>query len=179
MSLPLTDYPWFALTVKHHHEKAVARALDGKGFPEFLPLYQSHHRSGGREQSVLLPLLPNYVFCSFDLNHRLPILTIPGVGSIVGIGKTPEPIPVDQLERLCILADSQLPAEPWPYLQPGDEVYIERGPLRGLVGTLVTSKGLYRLVLSISLLQRSVSTEIDRLWVRPSQTFVHPALAAA
>jgi hypothetical protein len=46
-------------------------------------------------------------------------------------------------------------------------VLIEHGPLAGLEGILQEVKGKFRLVVSISLLQRSVSTEIDRMWVRP------------
>jgi transcriptional antiterminator RfaH len=167
MSLFATPNPWFALTVKHHHEKAVARALDGKGYPEFLPLYQSHHRSGGRLQPVLLPLFPSYIFCSFDPGQRFPILTIPGVGGIVGIGKAPAPIPSHELECLSALLDSQRPIEPFPFLSTGEEVSIDNGPLRGLTGIVVSCRGQYRLVVSVSLLQRSVSTEMDREWVSP------------
>jgi transcription antitermination factor NusG len=167
MSLFATQHPWFALAVKHHHEKAVARALDSKGFPQFLPLYQSQHRSGGRMQPVSLPLFPSYVFSSFDPARRLPILTIPGVGSIIAIGRNPAPIPVEELESVERMIRSALPVVPFPFLQSGDPVYIEHGPLRGLEGTLVTCKGQYRLVVSVNLLQRAVCTEIDRQWVRP------------
>jgi transcription antitermination factor NusG len=175
MSLPATPHPWFALTVKHHHEKAVARALDGKGYPEFFPLQQSYHRSGGRVQPVWLPLFPSYIFCSFDPGRRLPILTIPGVGGIVGIGKTPAPIAGWELERLSALLDSQRLIEPFPFLSTGEEVSIDYGPLRGLTGMVVSSKGQYRLVVSVSLLQRSVSTEIDRQWVSLLKSADRPA----
>ena len=171
MSLPATQYSWYALTVKNHHEKAVARALEGKGYAQFLPLYPSQHRSGGRVQSVLLPLFPGYIFCSFDPAHRLPILTIPGVGSVVGIGKTPAPIAVQELEQVENILNSPLPVEPWPFLRCGDAVYIDSGPLRGLEGTLIASKGRCRVVVSVSLLQRSVCTEVDIHSVRPAHEF--------
>ena len=47
---------WYAVRTKAKHEKSVAAHLQGKDIVQFLPLYQSWHRSGGRIQSVQLPL---------------------------------------------------------------------------------------------------------------------------
>jgi hypothetical protein len=44
-------------------------------------------------------------------------------------------------------------------------VRIEEGPLRGLAGIVVKIKSGLKLVLSVSLLQRSVAVEIDRTWI--------------
>jgi hypothetical protein len=41
-------------------------------------------------------------------------------------------------------------------------VRVDNGPLEGLLGVLVADKGSYRVVVSLSLLQRSVAVEIDR-----------------
>jgi len=55
----------------------------------------------------------------------------------------------------------------WPFLKSGQRVSIEEGPLRSLEGVLITTKGSDQLILSISLLQRSVAVAVDRRWVRP------------
>ena len=169
MSLPSVLYPWFAVNVKPRHEKVVAQACEGKGFVNFLPLYLSHHRSGGRIRPVLLPLFPSYLFCSFDPLWRLPVLTIPGVTAIVMIGRVPAPIPTAELEAVDALIHSGVPLHPWPFVEFGDYCHIEYGPLRGLEGILIASKPKDRLVLSIPLLQRSVSVEVDRSWIRPTK----------
>jgi hypothetical protein len=49
-------------------------------------------------------------------------------------------------------------------------VVIERGPLSGVEGILVDVRGKVRLVVSVNLLQRSVSAEVDRHSIRPIQT---------
>jgi transcription antitermination factor NusG len=49
-------------------------------------------------------------------------------------------------------------------------VRINDGPLKGLEGILVRDKET-RLVLSVMLLQRSISVEIDRAWVSPLKTY--------
>jgi len=56
----------------------------------------------------------------------------------------------------------------------GSKVRIEVGALRGLEGILTEVKGKRRLVLSITLLQRSVAVEIDT----DAVSVVHPAQAA-
>src|SRR5437588_5498880 len=51
------------------------------------------------------------------------------------------------------------------FLKVGQRVRVEYGPLSGLEGFLLNFKGRYRLVLSVSLLQRSVAVEVDSAWV--------------
>ena len=55
----------------------------------------------------------------------------------------------------------------WPFLKVGQRVSIEEGPLRSLEGILVTIKGKDQLILSVSLLQRSVAVAVDRRCIRP------------
>lgn len=158
---------WFALFVRVNHEKLVSAALRSKGFEEFLPLYQEKRRWSDRTKVIQSPLFPGYVFCQFDLNHRLPILSTPGVHTIVGNGKMPIPVEVTEIENLKLIVDSNLQADPWPYLKIGQKVRIEEGALEGLEGILVSTKKPSRVVVSVSLLQRSVAVEIDEAWIHP------------
>jgi len=160
-------HQWYALTVKHHHEKRVAQALEGRGVQHYLPLYRSFHRSGGRMQPVLLPLLPGYIFASFDISNRLSVLTIPSVGSIVCIARAPAPIAASELQSIETIIQSNLNVAPHEPLFTGEQVSIDRGPLQGICGTVVANKANYRLVVSIPLLQRAVSAEVNLEWVRP------------
>jgi hypothetical protein len=45
---------------------------------------------------------------------------------------------------------------------------VEFGPLAGIEGTIIEVKSKCRLIVSVSLLQRSVFVEIDRDWVVPA-----------
>jgi transcription antitermination factor NusG len=58
-------------------------------------------------------------------------------------------------------------AKSWPYLKVGQKVRVEVGSLSGVEGILLRDKGSDRLVLSVTVLQRSVSVELDRAWIRP------------
>jgi len=72
-----------------------------------------------------------------------------------------------EIEGISRMVRSGLLTMPWPYLQAGEIVLVEQGPLAGLEGVLINVKSSYRIVVSINLLQRSIATEIDRQWVRP------------
>lgn len=158
---------WVALQVRPRSEKLVATALDSKGIEVFLPLYTTRRRWSDRVKELQMPLFDGYVFCRVDLLYRMPVLTIPGVIQFVGIGKIPSPIEEEEIAALQSLIKSGLPAMPWPFLQVGQKVRVEHGPLRDLEGILLQAKGSHRLVLSISLLQRSVAVEVDRDSITP------------
>jgi len=160
-------YPWFALQVKGNYENVVAAHLSGKGYEWFLPFYKSRKRWSDRWKEINRPLFPGYLFCRLDILNRVPILTIPGVARIVGIAKSP--IAIDETEITAIQAAirSGLPSQPWPFLQIGRRVRIEYGPLCGLEGILLNFKGEHRLVLSVTLLQRSVAVDVEGAWVTP------------
>lgn len=161
------DAPWFALHVRSRCEKMVSVSLRSKGYEEFLPLYRSRNRWSDRLKNVDLPLFPGYVFCRLHPSRRLPVLTTPGVVSIVGSGKIPQPVEPSELAAIQSLVKSGLPAVPWPYLETGQRVLIERGAMAGVEGILSAIKKELRVVLSVSLLQRSVAVEIDRSSIRP------------
>jgi transcription antitermination factor NusG len=112
-----------------------------------------------------LPLYPGYLFCRFNPQNRLPILTTPGLISIVGVAKDPTPIEEAEITALRTLLSTDLPRQPWPYLQIGQHVRIEYGALYGLEGILLEFRGRHRIVLSVTLLQRSVAVEIESAWV--------------
>jgi len=159
---------WYALRVRSNFEWAVNAVLTGKEYEAFLPTYRTRRRWSDRTKEVEEPLFRGYTFCRFDAARRLPILTTPGVVSI--IGSASGPIQVDEREIASVrgMVASGVVVGPWPFLREGQFVSVERGPLAGVEGIIVSFKGQYRLVVSVSLLQRSVAVEIDRDWVRPT-----------
>ncbi|MEW5976909.1 MAG: UpxY family transcription antiterminator [Acidobacteriota bacterium] len=164
------SHDWFALYVRVNHEIKVASALRGKGFEEFLPLLRSKRRWSDRIKAITAPLFPGYVFCRLDLNNRLPVLITPGVRSIVGNGSVPVPVDEQEIDSLKLIEASRLSAEPCPYLGVGQKVRIDQGSLQGLEGLVMAAGKPYRVVVSVTLLRRSVAVEIDEAWVSPMPT---------
>jgi transcription antitermination factor NusG len=136
--------------------------LANKGYETLLPVYEIEKRLAKRTKIDSAPLFPGYVFCRFDVTKRLPILVTPGVISVVGQGRTPTPIDPAEMSAIQTLVRTGVSAEPWPYLEVGQRVRIEDSSLQGMEGILIAFKGSRRIVVSVSLLQRSVALEIDR-----------------
>ncbi len=159
--------PWLALQTRCRYEGFVAKQLRHKGYQILLPLYTCRRRWSDRIKELELPLFPGYVFCRFNPLDRLPILVTPGVIQVIGIGKIPTPVDDAEIAAIQTAIQSGLPRQPWPFLQIGQRVRVECGPLCGLEGIFVDFKGRHRLVLSVTLLQRSVAVEVDGAWVIP------------
>ena len=158
---------WFALQVRTRWERTTASVLSNKGYEILLPVYELEKRWAGGTKTVSAPLFPGYVFCRFDITKRLPILVTPGVISVVGQGRIPTPIDPKEMSAIQTLVSTGVTAEPWPYLEVGQKVRIEDSSLQGMEGILIAFKGSRRIVVSVSMLRRSVALEIDRARVTP------------
>jgi transcription antitermination factor NusG len=161
-------WQWFALTVRHQHERSVEGVLCAAGVDTFLPLYRARRRWADRVKDLDAPLFPGYVFARFPLRDRVRIVKTPGVARIVGFAGLPAPVAEQEIDTVRAALASKLPLGPWPYLlKAGGRVRIERGPLRGLEGTLLREGNCLRLVLGVELLQRSLAVEVDPEMIGP------------
>jgi transcription antitermination factor NusG len=158
---------WYAIRVKSNREKVVAASLEYRGLESFLPLYRARRQWSDRVKDVELPLFDGYVFCRLDARFRLPALTIPGVLMFVEVNKTPSPIDDSEIAALKVIASSGCAAAPWPYLEAGQRMRIERGALKDLEGFIVEVKNQWRVIVSVTMLQRSVAVEVDRDSISP------------
>lgn len=168
---------WFAVRVKSRHEKAVAQNLELRGFTSFTPLYVAIHQWTDRERTLHLPLFPGYVFSKFLATSVPQILNTPGVIDIVRCGNSLAPIDDGEIHGLQQVMDSGYEAEPADYLEAGQPVTITSGPLNGVRGTVARHKNGFKLVLSVTLLQRSIQVEVSRCAVEASGAI--PVKAAA
>jgi transcriptional antiterminator NusG len=159
---------WFAVHTKPRHEKAVSKILEFKGLEAFLPSYRARRQWSDRTNQLDLPLFPGYTFCQLDLAARVKVLETPGVFEIVRFGREYAPVNRNEIESLQRLMRSGLQCEPWPRIEIGESVVIDRGPLSGCGGVLVEIRKQIRLLLFVTILGRAVSVEVDRRWVKPA-----------
>jgi len=136
--------------------------LAAKNYEVFLPTRrQAKQRPVNQSPERRKALFPGYLFCKITDRGVGKILTTPGVIRIVGIGNRPTPVPDEELESIRTAVESGINAQTWRYLPHGSKVRISNGPLEGLSGVLVSEPSGRRLVVSVTLLQRSVAITLD------------------
>lgn len=159
------EHPWFAVMVRNRWEKSAAQCLAQKGYQCLLPISKQRHRWSDRWKEIDVVLFPGYLFCSMDPERQVPVLSVPGVLSIVRTRTGLTPVGRDEIAAVELLSRAGVPAQPWPYVETGQVVYLDQGPLRGLTGIVLKGKQESTLIISLQLLKRSVAVEIDRTWI--------------
>lgn len=161
---------WYAAYTCANHEKAVTRQLNVRSIETFLPLYERISRWKDRRVRLQSALFPGYVFVRIPTQERLRVLEVPGVAHLVGFNGQPTPLPEEEINVLRNGLRTGLRAEPCPYLPLGRRVCVRSGPLQGLEGILKRKKTAFRFVISMELIQRSISVEVDASDVDPLQS---------
>ncbi|HET8888313.1 MAG TPA: UpxY family transcription antiterminator [Candidatus Angelobacter sp.] len=154
--------PWFALQVVPRHEKSVDKILEYIGCDHFLPTYRVRRRWSDRVSVVEEPLFHGYVFCRSQSNLMEIIRGSPGIIRIVAFGGKPHPVPDEEIEALQQIVRGKREYSALPYLNVGQKVRVISGPLTGISGTIMQFKNHDRLLISIDVIMKSISVEIDQ-----------------
>ena len=159
---------WYAIYTRSRHEKVVYELLNDKGVETFLPLRVLLSQWKDRKKKIESPLFPGYLFTRINiLDDFTKVITSKGVVKILGTNGTPIPIPTDEIDSVKTLLKSGLKYDPYPFLKSGMKVQVIRGPLQGINGKINERLGKYKLLISIELIKRSISVEIDVKDVEP------------
>ena len=161
---------WYCLYTRSRHEDFVYQRLSDKKINAFLPKLEVWSRRKDRRKKIQKALFSGYLFVHENLTHHiwLEILKTPGVVKILGNEGGPTPIPEIQIESIKKILNGKAAVSPFPYLKEGKLVRVVDGPLRGCEGFLVKIKEeKEKLVISVDLLRRSVSVEIDSGSIEP------------
>ena len=165
--LPLTDFPWGVAHVKSRTEKALARYLGTVRIPFYLPQGERRTHRSGRTFVSYLPFFPGYVFLRGGAAGRAQSLLS---NLVVRLLDAPDQVLLDlELRQLRALQESGAPLRPCAYVGPGDAVRVQDGPFQGYLGVVIREKGTQRLVVSVSMLRRSVAIEMDRESLAPGR----------
>ncbi len=157
---------WYGVRVRPKCEARASSELSARGFEAFLPTRHVRRRWSDRVKTLEVPVFPGYLFCRFQPEERVKVLGVPAVIQILGIGAIPVPVSDNEIEAIQTMVTSRLMLTPWPYLCTGQHVRIGHGPLAGIDGIVAKAEdGNPRVVVSVSLLQRSIATQIERDWI--------------
>lgn len=140
--------PHFVIRTNHRADRQVRDRLLGYGFTP-----------------VQLRFLPGYIFVRFHPSQRLQIGTIAGVHSIVGFAAQPAPVDAQEFDALLRISESRLAVGPAPFPALGRSCRLISGPLEGIRGVLMGDATDPRLVVSLTLLQRSIAVSVLPEWI--------------
>jgi transcriptional antiterminator NusG len=152
---------WFAVYTRTHHEKRVAQYYTEREIEHLLPISRVQRQwSHNRNVTIDQPLFPNYLFVHISRRERTRAVEVPGALSFVGANKVPAPMP--DAEILALRAGLTLDhCEPHPYMPLGATVRIRSGVLAGRTGVVLRTRNSCRVVLTLSLIMRSFTVEVD------------------
>ena len=154
---------WYAVHTMARHEKRVAAQFEEKSVCTFLPLLHQVHRWSDRRTVVEIPMFSCYAFVRMvqTVEERLKVLRTPGVLGFVGSERQGTSIPDQQIESLRKAVSEKVPCLPHPFISAGKRVRIRGGSLDGVEGILMRQGEDHSLVISVELLQRSVSIRVE------------------
>lgn len=151
---------WYALHVHSNTESLVRDKLaicDIEGFYPHLA-----HKSKDSRRGTETKFMPGYVFGHFDMAETTEVLAIPQIARILGFGRHAVPIPDVEIAAVkLIVSFPALAPEPCAYVAEGDRVRVRGGPLAGLEGYVCYMRNRTRVIVSVTMLARSISAEVD------------------
>jgi transcription antitermination factor NusG len=159
------DRRWWVLYTKARQEKSLARDLFALQVPFYLPKVKKTQITRGRRTNSFVPLFAGYVFLWGSEQERVRSLMTNRISRVIAVND-PERLLFDlrQLAQL-IAVDAPLTIE--SQLEAGDRVRVRQGPLMGLEGTVLTRRGITRLLVAVDFLQQGASVEIDDYLLEP------------
>jgi len=162
--------PWFCLHTAPRQENKVALVLQREiGLEVFAPRIRFRRMRAGQPIWTTEALFPGYLFAQFAyFERRRQISALPGVTSVVHFGDQVLPVADVVIAELRSLVRDNETVEVTADPQPGSEVVIMGGSLRGLK-VLVTRvlPARQRIAVLLELLGSHREVEIERDRVLP------------
>lgn len=150
---------WWVAHTRSRNEKALAHDLIGKNISYFLPMTWKIQRRSRRTIRSLLPLFSGYLFFCGKESQRVELLRTNRVANLIEV-KNQERL-FGELLRIEQALRAGAPLTPYKYIKAGQWCRVIAGPLLGLEGIVIKTKGATRLVLQIDMLGQAASVEID------------------
>ena len=139
---------WWVAHTKSRNEKALAHDLIRKNMCYFLPMSWKVRHKSRRKIKSLLPLFGGYLFFCGNEDERSELWRTDRVANLIEVK--------DQEKLLKELLQIE-----HKYIKTGQKCRGMAGPLLGLQGVVVKTRGATRLVLQVDMLGQAASVEID------------------
>ena len=156
---------WYVIHTKPRQEQRALENLQRQGFEAWLPMIELEKVRRSRLTRVTEPMFSRYLFIRLDTTQTnwSPIRSTLGVSKLVSFGNVPAAVP----DALIDMLRESPPLTPQRLMNPGDEVQLVDGPLRGLRGIYQQHDGEARAMVLIELLSQPQTIQIELQALRP------------
>ena len=157
---------WYAIHSRPRQEERALDNLQRQGFEAWLPMLTVEKVLRSKLVQVVEPMFSRYLFIRLDTEQTnwSPIRSTLGVSKLVSFGNRPAVVADELIEAL-----QQLPEQaPQRLIQPGQQVKIVSGPLRGIDGIYQQPDGELRAMVLIELLNKQHRIVTDMQDLRPA-----------
>ncbi len=153
---------WYALQIRPNHEATITEQLSLAGIESYYPAREHPSKRATRP----LPLFPGYLFARFEFEYeRIPVIRTPHVFRIVGDeGSVISDAEIAAIRQLVQAKVGLFVHYSW---EPGRRARIEYGPLAGFEGVIIRHAGRERILLSVEMINRAISAEVEAEWLHP------------
>ena len=155
---------WLVVWTRPRAEKAVAKAIESRSFPIWLPTVTVRRRWSDRWKEVEFPLFPGYLFAQVPIDNWSALLRVPGVLTVVKHGRKPARIREGQMADLRFAIDRLISCGQAPEVvhdfEPGERVGVVDGPMQGLAGVVREMRGKRRLLVGFEQIGTALTVSI-------------------
>lgn len=155
---------WLVFYTKSRWEKKVEGYLENFGFEPFLPRHKVLRQWSDRKKKIEVPLFNSYIFVR-DIEHNIPeILKVPGISWNIKHAGKPAVLHQDEKEMIerFITSGLFLETQGIDDIEPGDEVKVIDGPLRGAIGTMIGDYNEEKFYVTLESIDQVIKVSIDK-----------------
>ena len=158
---------WFALYTKSRSEKKVNQELIYKGIECYLPLEKKLKVWSDRKKWVEEAFIRSYVFVKIEEKELQKALNTPGVVRVIKFGGVPAVIQEDHINIIKSLLSSTEEYEiSTEIFEPGEEVEVTHGSLKGFFGEMVHHLNKYKVLVRISSINQNILIRINPSYLK-------------
>jgi len=155
-------YKWYPVSTRSRSEKKAYDALVNKGFETYLPLQRQLKQWSDRKKWVEEPFIKSYLFVRMREQEQTSVLMTKGIARFIYFSGKITSMADRQINELKLLMaspfDLEITAED---LQPGEKILIKAGPLKGLIGEIISYRSQKQLALRLENLGYSIIVNVS------------------
>ena len=154
---------WQPVHTRPRCEKKFQRFCDKYDLISYLPLKLRANTIRNKIVKSQIPMFPGYAFACLNDEEKAIVSRTNSVVNFINLSRAQEKSLVEDLRSINILEHMQENQEILvsPEIQPGSEISVKYGALRGLTGIVEKRKNIHRIVVNIDMISQSVAMEMD------------------